>query len=231
LARTYIEAKDALGATALHYAANHGHVEAIKLLVAFGVDKDAKDVNGATALHYAANHGQMEAIKVMVQLGVDFLAKSADGTTALHQAAISGHMEAIKLLAQLGVDKDAKAANGATYGVAPGDNQRARGGDQVVGGAGSEVRCKGSHRRDSSPALHPTRSPSGGAAVEGARTHRTRTQKAAATSERAHQAAEQDTAQAREAAERMGAQLIEEEEREEAQRKVRGAPPLSPTFG
>jgi predicted RNA-binding protein with PIN domain len=54
-----------------------------------------------------------------------------------------------------------------------------------------------------------------------------RTQKAAATSERA----QQDTVEAGEAAERIAAELIEEEEREEcrrrAQTKVRAAPPSS----
>jgi hypothetical protein len=58
--------------------------------------------------------------------------------------------------------------------------------------------------------------------------------KAAATSERAQQAAEQDITEAAEAAERMAAHQIEEEEREEcrrrAQTKVRAAPP-SPRIG
>ena len=54
-----------------------------------------------------------------------------------------------------------------------------------------------------------------------------RTQKAAASRERARQPARQDTPETREAAERMGAQLIEEEERDEAaaaQAKVQVAP-------
>jgi seryl-tRNA synthetase len=53
-----------------------------------------------------------------------------------------------------------------------------------------------------------------------------RTQKAAASRERARQPARQDTPETREAAERIGAQLIEQEEREQAaQAKVRVAPP------
>jgi ankyrin repeat protein len=63
--------------------------------------------------------------------------------------------------------------------------------------------------------------------------HAARTQKAAATRERAQQAARQDTPETREAAERMAAALIEEEEREQAagsQKKVRGAR-ISSTFG
>jgi hypothetical protein len=52
-----------------------------------------------------------------------------------------------------------------------------------------------------------------------------RTQKAAASRERARQPARQDTPETREAAERIGAQLIEQEEREQAaQAKVRVAP-------
>ena len=48
------EAKGAHGATALHLAADNGHVEAIKLLVQMGADKEAKTDGGATALHLAA---------------------------------------------------------------------------------------------------------------------------------------------------------------------------------
>jgi hypothetical protein len=43
-------------------------------------------------------------------------------------------VEAIKVLAQLGADKDAKTADGATA-LHFGSTQRARGGDEGVGGA------------------------------------------------------------------------------------------------
>jgi hypothetical protein len=52
-------------------------VEAIKLSVQLGADKEAKTVDdGATPLFVATGHGQVEAIKLLVQLGVDKEAKN-----------------------------------------------------------------------------------------------------------------------------------------------------------
>jgi hypothetical protein len=172
------EAKDADGDTALHLAANSGHVEAIEVLAQLGVNKEGKNTNGLTPLHWAAVEGHVEAIKVLAQLGVNKDAQNTDGWTALHLVAHTGHVEAIKALAELGVQLDAQTADG-------------------------ETPLKLSIRMRHHQAAQLLR-----------QLERTaRTQKAAATSERAKQAG------------RNAAALIEEEEREQAAKaksKVRG---------
>jgi ankyrin repeat protein len=75
--------------------AGNGHVEAIKVLVQLGLDKEAKRAAGSTALHIAAYIGQVEAIKLLVQLGADKEAKDAYGATPLHWAAYNGQVEAM----------------------------------------------------------------------------------------------------------------------------------------
>ena len=43
----------------IHLAAAIGNLEALLLLMDFGVDVNAQTSNGTTALHYAANHGDV----------------------------------------------------------------------------------------------------------------------------------------------------------------------------
>ena len=51
---------------------------------------------------------------MLMVLGVDKEAKAVSGETPLHLAAFSGHVEAIKALVQLGANKEAKNVNGRT---------------------------------------------------------------------------------------------------------------------
>jgi ankyrin repeat protein len=66
-----VEERDANGLMALHCAAEHGHVEVLRVLLELGADKQAKASRGGTALHAAAFNGHVEAIKALVQMGAD----------------------------------------------------------------------------------------------------------------------------------------------------------------
>jgi ankyrin repeat protein len=110
-----VDVLDEHGATALHYAAVFGRLEAIRVLVvALGANNEAKCAVGKTPLHVVAQQGLVEAITVLVQLGANKEAKDVNGGTPLHQAVYHGHAEAVKLLVQLGANKDAKTAHGET---------------------------------------------------------------------------------------------------------------------
>jgi ankyrin repeat protein len=104
------------GGTPLHMAAINGRLEAMRVLLQMGVDKEAKCKKGRTAMHWAAANGQVEAMRVLAQLGADKEAGDGfGGARPLHMAANNasdGQVEAIKALIQLGADKDAKDDRG-----------------------------------------------------------------------------------------------------------------------
>ena len=46
-------------------AAENGHLEAVRLLLEAGADKDATTTDGATALSIAADKGHLEVVRVI----------------------------------------------------------------------------------------------------------------------------------------------------------------------
>ena len=102
-----VQAQAVDGKTALHFAAQGGHVEAIKLL-AEHVEVDTRDVEDATALHYAAAWGQTRAITELIRLGADVEAQDWCGCTGLHYAAQGGRVAVIELLTKAGCDVNAQ---------------------------------------------------------------------------------------------------------------------------
>ena len=115
-----ILAKDASGATPLHYAAKFGHTETVQALIAAGADIDAKDNNGETPLLYATHLlVRTDAIYALIAAGADVNVKGKDGYTLLHKV-ISGvcaetETEMVRALAAAGADVDAKD----NYGYTP----------------------------------------------------------------------------------------------------------------
>jgi ankyrin repeat protein len=49
-----LQARDAQGCTALHFAADRDQLETLQALLEAGADVDARDEDGQTPLHYAA---------------------------------------------------------------------------------------------------------------------------------------------------------------------------------
>jgi ankyrin repeat protein len=75
-----------------------GKVEAIKLLVQLGVNKEAQNVHGATPIHAAAVMGHVAAIKALAELGVRVDAQAADRTTPLQVSLRFGQHQAAQVL-------------------------------------------------------------------------------------------------------------------------------------
>ena len=88
---------------ALHMAAQEGHTEIVKALLAAGAAVNAKDQEGRTALDLAAQEGHTETVKAL--LAADAAVNTKDdlfGSTALELAAAEGHTGIVRLLKAAG---------------------------------------------------------------------------------------------------------------------------------
>ena len=75
------EAADTDGLKPLHWAADRGHVDIVRLLLARGAAVDVLDPDGQTPLHYAASCGHLEAAQALLEAGADPAAQDGDGAT------------------------------------------------------------------------------------------------------------------------------------------------------
>ncbi len=80
------------GTTALHYAAQKGHLEVVRILVDHGADVDAKETEAAmTPLMFAVFKGHAEVARILVS-------KGAAPDTALAAAVLFGQVPTVKAL-------------------------------------------------------------------------------------------------------------------------------------
>ncbi|KAI1885208.1 hypothetical protein AGOR_G00217810 [Albula goreensis] len=103
-----LESRDAEGRTALHVAAWHGSLEAIRLLLRSGADPNARDGEGRPPLHSVAWRGHATAAQLLLEssgAAVD-LACHQQGATALCIAAQEGHTELVAVLLERGADPE-----------------------------------------------------------------------------------------------------------------------------
>ncbi len=84
----------------LHFAAEEGKLENIKLLVNSGADVSAKTTQGYTPLQYAALAGKVDVVEAMLQYkGATEL--SGENTTALHSLASCMDYKSIRKIAEM----------------------------------------------------------------------------------------------------------------------------------
>ena len=98
------------GRTALHYAAQGGHLRSIQTLLAEGADVNACERDtGQTALHNAAQHNLFGVVKALVAAGAEVNAyEPRTGRTALHLAAERGFYRDVEDLLAAGANVDVK---------------------------------------------------------------------------------------------------------------------------
>jgi len=102
-----VNAPQADGATALHWAAYHGDVELARLLLEAGSDVAAANRNGSTALWLASSQGDAAMIETLLAAGADPNEALPLGRKPLMLAARSGSVDAVRTLLSAGADPNA----------------------------------------------------------------------------------------------------------------------------
>jgi ankyrin repeat protein len=108
-----VNARQADGTTALHWAAFWDDAAAVKMLLRAGADVNAANRYGITPLFVAATNGNAPVISVLLEAGAD-----ADGSTASRGAAVegesplmaaarTGNVDAVETLLDYGADANA----------------------------------------------------------------------------------------------------------------------------
>ncbi|TRM67673.1 ankyrin repeat-containing domain protein [Schizophyllum amplum] len=70
------------GKTALHFAAEKGNEELVRMLCDLGADFDLADNQGNTPLHYASSWGHIPVVQLLIERGCQFSARNNQGFTA-----------------------------------------------------------------------------------------------------------------------------------------------------
>jgi ankyrin repeat protein len=103
-----INAVDKMDRTPLWYAAMHGNVAGISLLLKLGASVNGADKDGLTPLLVAAARGQPEAVAKLVEAGADTAVASSRGNSASHLAVAKGCVQCLSVLVRKGPDIDRK---------------------------------------------------------------------------------------------------------------------------
>jgi ankyrin repeat protein len=102
-----VNARQADGATALHWAAYYGEVALAALLLDAGADVTAANRNGSTPLWLAASRGDAAVIAALLENGADPNEQLPLGRRPLMLAARSGSVGAVRALLERGADPNA----------------------------------------------------------------------------------------------------------------------------
>ena len=103
--------------SALHYAAEGGHMPILRALLEAGADPNfrlddrSNFRKGETPLHWAATQDRAEVTQALLDAGADAVGTSEKGVAAIHLAAGLGFLETVKVYLAAGVDPNIEADN------------------------------------------------------------------------------------------------------------------------
>jgi ankyrin repeat protein len=93
--------------TALHWAAEGGNIDAVRLLLSFGADPSVPDLDGYSPLHFAATFPNLSILQVLLEAGSNPHAETLDGLHPLHLAVDRVLRDHVLVLIQAGANANA----------------------------------------------------------------------------------------------------------------------------
>ncbi|KAL2078401.1 hypothetical protein ACEWY4_026086 [Coilia grayii] len=99
--------QDEDGMTPTLWAAYHGNLDALKLIVSRGGDPDRCDIWGNTPLHLAAANGHLNCLSFLVSFGANVWCLDNDYHTPLDMAATKSHMDCVRYLDSIAAKQNA----------------------------------------------------------------------------------------------------------------------------
>jgi len=112
--RVDVNAVQADGVSALHWAVYHEQVSATQRLLAAGANPNAKNLYGVPPLALACTSGNAELVKLLLAAGADAKASLRGGETMLMIACRTGKLAPVQALVTSGVEIDAQEQRGQT---------------------------------------------------------------------------------------------------------------------
>jgi len=109
-----IQARDGLGNTMLHYAAEWGFNNAISLIIRSGIPVDAPNATGQTPLFYAVKSDNPSTIKVFIDNNANLNMRDTQGNSVLHASVRWNALVSAAFLLSAGIDIDGHSLNGNT---------------------------------------------------------------------------------------------------------------------
>ena len=106
--RADVNASEADGMTALHWAVRANDMDTIQLLLRSGANAKAANRYGVTPLSLAATNGNAAMIEALIKSGADPNAALPEGETVLMTAARTGKPDAVKALVARGANVNAR---------------------------------------------------------------------------------------------------------------------------
>ena len=99
---------------ALAWAAGHGHVDVVALLLEHCVDIESPNKEGRTALMWACRNGHLQAVQLLVERGANLHAQTKKGINCFHWAVWGASIDVADWLLQQGMDLEGQNNSGCT---------------------------------------------------------------------------------------------------------------------